>query len=262
MKPWHGFIPIDCITKTPTLAFIRKNPHLGLSGLLFVVGVLSLFANIPALAGALFGAGASLLGAWITETNNRRSSLEDKLRRESEARRFLAAELKRVVERVLYIHERASVNYVCAWSEDGIKPSDKQEDFIPYMPVLYPKAPQFKDLSGDDAMALILFYDSLHALDKSVNDWWQREGQLPVNIFASFTSFAGTSLALAKDCIERFELEKLFPAKHESWGTLSARIDRTIENHAKSCEHFVAKFNAQKNPLAKPYPTKSRRADE
>jgi hypothetical protein len=259
-----GSILIDEMIKTLSIsiAFVRKNPHLGLSGLLCVVGVLALFANIPALAGALFVAGASLLGAWITETNNRRSSLEDKARREIEARRFLAAELNRVIERVLYIHERASVNFVCAWSDDGIKPNDVQEDFIPYMPVLYPKAPQFKDLSGDDAMALILFYDSLHALDKNVNDWWQREGQLPANVFGYFTSLASTSLALAKDCIERFELEKLFPLKHESLATLSARIDRSQENHAKASEHCVAKFNTQKNSLAKAYPAKGRQAKE
>jgi hypothetical protein len=51
-----------------------------------------LFPNDAACAEylALFGAGAALLGAWITELNNRRSATEEKSRRQSEARQYLA----------------------------------------------------------------------------------------------------------------------------------------------------------------------------
>ncbi|MCL2589419.1 MAG: hypothetical protein FWD67_00745 [Betaproteobacteria bacterium] len=252
MRFWRQAAPISFV-------FIRKNPHLGLFGLLVLFGIVSLLANIPPLAGALFGAGASLLGAWITEMNSRRSSSEDKARREAEARKYLAHELNRVIERVLYIHERASVNYVCTWAKDGVTPSDLQMDFVPYMPVLYPNAQQFRDLSGDDATALIAFYDSLHALEKFVNDWWGRDGQLVENIFNMLLHLASDSLSLAGVCIERFELEKLFPPKYASWDTLSSRINRTKESAEKSREHRTAKFNAQR-ASSQVHPTKNRRA--
>lgn len=226
-------------------ALARKNPHLGLSVLLFIVGVGSLCANIPTLAGALFGAGASLLGAWVTELNSRRSLAEDKARREAEARRYLAPELNRIIERVLYIHSRAIPNFTTASVGNEIKPNDLRDDFIPYMPVLYPNAPQFRDLSGDDATALITFYDSLHALEKFVNDWWGREGQLPVNIFNMIMKLATDSLVLADACIVRFELEKFFPPQYESWGTLSSRIERSKATSTQSLESHIARFEAK-----------------
>jgi hypothetical protein len=223
-------------------AFARKNPHMGLSVLLFIVGVGSLCANIPTLAGALFGAGASLLGAWVTELNNRHSLAEDKARREAEARRYLAPELNRIIERVLYIHSRAIPNFTTASVGNEIKPNDLREDFIPYMPILYPNAPQFRDLSGDDATALIAFYDSLHALEKFVNDCWGRDGQLPVNIFSMIMKHATDSLVLADACIARFELEKRFPPQYESWGTLSSRIERSKAISSQSLESHIARF--------------------
>ena len=227
------------------LAFARKNPHMGLSALLFAAGIVSLHTNVPTIAGALFGAGASLLGAWVTELNNRRSSAEDKARCEAEARRYLAPELNRTIERVLYIHQRAIPNFTSASVGHDIKPGDLREDFIPHMPVLYPNAPQFRDLSGDDATALITFYDSLHALEKFVNDWWGREGQLPVNIFNIIIKFSDDSLTLAGACIGRFELEKLFPPQYESWGTLSSRIERSKATSAQSLESHIARFEAK-----------------
>lgn len=237
-------------------SFVRKNPHMGLSALLFMSGIGFLYANIPTLSGALFGAGASLLGAWVTELNNRRSLADDKARREAEARRYLAPELNRIIERVLYIHSRAIPNFTTASVGNEIKTNDLREDFIPYMPVLYPNAPQFRDLSGDDATALITFYDSLHALEKFVNDWWGREGQLPVNIFNMIMKLATDSLMLADTCIARFELEKLFPPQYESWGTLSSRIERSKVTSAQSLESHIARFEAKaKVNAAGPKPT-------
>jgi hypothetical protein len=233
------------IKATSVLVFVRKNPHMGLAALLFTVGIVSLSTNVPTIAGALFGAGASLLGAWVTELNNRRSSAEDKARREADARRYLAPELNRIIERILYIHQRAIPNFISASVEHEIKPNDLQEDFIPYLPALYPNAPQFRDLPGDDATALITFYDSLHALDKFVHDWWEREGQLPVNIFNMIMKLADDSLVLTVVCIEKFELEKLCPPQYESWGTLSSRIERSKEIAKQALEHHIARFEAK-----------------
>ena len=78
------------------------------------------------------------------------------------------------------------------------------------MPILYPHPPQFRDLPADDAAALIGFYDSLHVLEKIVFDWWEREGQLSVNIFNGILNAAGNSLSLAAICIQRFNLDTLY----------------------------------------------------
>jgi hypothetical protein len=190
---------------------IQKNPQMWLACVLFGVGLVATALHISTLAGALFGSGAALLGAWITELNNRRTGAEEKGRRQSEARQHLSPELYRTINRVLYIHQRAIPNFICASTDSEVKPNDLKGDFIPYSPVLYPNAPQFRDLPGDEAAALIAFYDSLRSLTEFVNEWWQREGQLPINIFLSIMNQADESLKLALVCTKKFDLEKLFP---------------------------------------------------
>jgi hypothetical protein len=223
------------------LSYIRKNPQLGLAAVLVCCGLAALAAQIPALAGALFGASAALLGAWITEFNNRRVAAEEKSRRRSDARQYLAPELHRAILRVLYIHGRAIPNFICASTESEIKPNDLKEDFIPSWPVLYPNAPQVHELSGDEAMALIAFYDSLHSLAEFVNGWWGREGQLPANIFNMLMQSAGESLKLALVCVEKFELERLYPSRSEAVGTISLRIERSLSSAAKVLEQHIAR---------------------
>jgi hypothetical protein len=155
--------------------------------------------------------------------------------RHSEARRCLAPELQRTIDRVLYIHGRALANFVSHSADTKVKPTDLKQDFIPHWPKLYPEAPQVRDLAEGDATALIAYYDSLHALNDDVNDWWGREGQLPVNLFNTFLHRASKCLRLALICIDRFELEALIPPPYESWGTISFRINQAIksEEHAR-----------------------------
>jgi hypothetical protein len=169
----------------------------------------------------------------------------EKLQRQSDARRYLASELNRTIERVLFIHDRASANFVCASSENGAKPNDRKEDFIPYWPVLYPNAPQCQDLAADDAAALIAYYDSLRSIADFVNDWWEREGQLPVNIFNVFLHSADKSLELGIICIERFDLEKFCPPPYESWGTITSRIERSRAFVVGARKHHIARFEAK-----------------
>lgn len=214
-----------------------------LSASLFTVGAALLATRLSTVAGALFGAGASLLGAWVSELNNRRSLAEEKTQREASARRYFAPELHRIIERSIYIHERSIVNFISASASTHIEPTDQQEDFIPYMPVLYPAAPQLRDLPADEAVALIAFYDSLHAIDKVVQDWWRREGQLKVNFFNMILHLGTKNLTLAETCIQKFKLEELFPPEYESWPTLSARISRSKSNADEARHHHLERAN-------------------
>lgn len=240
------------VTPRRALYCIRKNPQLGLSAFLVSAGILALVTQISALAGALFGAGAAMLGAWITELNSRRTAMEEKSRRQIEARQYLAPELHRAIVRALYIHERAIPNFGAASTEHAIKPTDLKEDFIPSWPVLYPNAPQVHQLAGDEAVALIAFYDSLHSLAEFVNNWWEREGQLPVNIFNMILHNADDSLRLALVCIDKFSLETLYPPRYAAHGTLTSRIERSLSSAAKARELHIARFEAKAASKAGP----------
>ncbi len=230
---------------TRTFDYVRENPHMGLSVALFSMGSVATVLKISTLAGALFGAGAALLGAWITEIKNRRSASEEKSQRQSEARQYLAPELYRTIERALYIHQRATANFICASAESQIKPNDLKDGFIPYWPVLYPNAPQFRDLPGEKAAALITFYDSLHSLAKFVEDWWAREGQLPVNIFNVIMQNADKSLRLALVCMREFDLERMYPPQYASWGAFSSRIEQSLSFAEEGLKRHIERFEAK-----------------
>jgi len=173
------------------------------------------------------------------------ANIADDARRQDEARKYLAPELHRTIERMLYIHGRASANFVGHSANHEIKPNDPKKDFLPYWPNLYPNAPQVRELRDEDAAALIAYYDSLHSLSDHVNDWWEREGQLPVNLFNSFLHDASKSLKLALICIDKFGLEELFPPPYEAWGTISSRIRQSLKFEEEARKHHIARFQAK-----------------
>ena len=216
------------------LGHIKENPHMAVSVGLFCCGGASLWLNISPLAGSLFGAGGALLGAWITELNKRRTDALDKKNREANAVAALAPELQRTIERVHYILDRCVANFGCESAVHETKPNDLQTDFRPYLPTLYPNAPQVRDLPGTKALALIRFYDSLNEISHNVDDWWEREGQLAVNIFLGLMNAAEKSVRLAIICINEFDLEERFPPPYESWGSLTSRIERSLDSAGKT----------------------------
>jgi hypothetical protein len=93
--------------------------------------------------------------------------------------------------------------------------------------------------------ALIAYYDSLHAMEKFVGDWWEREGQLPVNIFNMIMTLSNKSLVQAENCIRRFDLETLFPPEYESWGTISSRIERSKKSAKQAMDAHLARVEAK-----------------
>ncbi|WP_336803736.1 hypothetical protein [Erwinia aphidicola] len=207
--------------------YLSNNPHLALSSLLFIFGATLISTKASMVAGALFGAGASLLGAWVTEFNTKRSREQERIKKESEARKYLAPELRRIIERTLHIHSKAigSVQassafdvYAATTPSENIPPDMKQyifrdlmEDMNPYLPVLYPNVEQFKHLTNLDAVSLISFYDSLNELDAIIKGWWEREARLSVNIYYPIAYKSSKSLEFAIKCVETFNLDTQFP---------------------------------------------------
>ena len=130
----------------------------------------------PTIQATFYGANARLNVGSVDQSSNSASEIHgakaQSANRYSEAQRFLAPELQRTIERVLFIHGRALSNFVSHSADTKMKPTDLKQDFIPHWPKLYPNAPQVRDLAEEDAAALVAYYDSLHALNDDVNDWW------------------------------------------------------------------------------------------
>ena len=89
------------------------------------------------------------------------------------------------------------------------------------------------------------YYDSLHALNDEVSDWWARDGQLAVNLFNVFRDKASRSLRLALVCVERFDLETLIPPPYESWGTISSRIRDALRSEEQIMQAHLQRAAAK-----------------
>jgi hypothetical protein len=245
-----------------SLLFFRKNPHLGPSLFLFLLGISFLTTNsFSAVSGALFGAGASLLGAWISDFNTRKKDSESKIQKEKDAVKYLTPELLRTIDRVIYIQNRAIINYsknARDWHKKGlpglpfdekiheqVNLGDQKEDFIPYLPLLYPNAAQFKDLNGEMAIKLVVYYDSLFELEMNTKDWWKRLGQLPANIFGQISHLSEKSLKRALECLVEFDLESIVTGS-PLLGTISERIKTSLEKADQIRAHCYADFEKAK----------------
>jgi hypothetical protein len=191
-----------------------------------------------------------MLGGWITLTNTKQASAAEKSRREADAKLYLTPELFRVIKRLLYVHQRALANFSCAAFGHEM-PKDEKVDFQPIMPILYPSAPQFHNLCGDDAIALVELYDSLHVLAGTVADWYGRPSQLPVNIFNAILHGVDTSLEHAQTCVKRFDIDQLYPAKHASVGSIAHQIDVARQQSNQARENHIQHFEAQQKNAQK-----------
>lgn len=254
------------------LSFFRNNPHFGPALLLLLLGAIFLTTiKFAIVSGALFGAGASLLGAWISDFNSRKKEIASKEQKEKDAEQYLAPELLRTITRLLYIQNRAIVNYsvnfnnrlkngklnqpVSLSTYDVEELGDQKEDFLPCLPLLYPNATQFKDLNGSKAIKLVVYYDSLYELQILVNDWWNRKGQLPSNIFGHICHTAEKSLTLALECLTEFQItQSNYDSLHA--GTLADRIKAALDQANQTRSHCYDNFEkAQedwtKQPLKK-----------
>ena len=168
----------------------------------------------------------------------------------------MAPELQRTIERVQHIVDRTTANFVCEAAINGLETKDRQADFRPYRPSLYPNARQVRELPGEKAIALIRFYDSLNEIETLVDDWWEREGQLAVNIFNVILHAAEKSLRLSLDCIREFDLKARFPPPYESWGTLTLRLERSFGGATKARLAHLERAEARRlDPLKSKEPT-------
>jgi hypothetical protein len=227
--------------------FLRENPQLWLAGGLIVGAGMALYKCVPALAGALGGASATMLGTWLTAINTRRSAAEGTARRQDEARKFFAPELHRIVQRTVYIHKRTLVHYgeatILFFDPNASRPNpgDNPEDFVPHFPVLFPNTVQLSHLSGNHAYALALFYDSLTALENFRADWWDRENQQKINILNTMLHQLNECLRLSLECVDLFKLEEMFPKKYAAHPGISKDIQQTLVQEEQARARFFQK---------------------
>ena len=217
------------------LAAARFNiqPHLSLAAIVFASGFLAILIHFPTqqgsttLAGALFGAGAAFIGAWVTEKNRTASEKIAEERRMEAARVYFTPELARIVAHQIHVLGRLVPNFSMASVGKPMPQVETWESFRPRRPVLYPTAVQFRDLSEADATSLINFYDSVHGVAEMIDTWIETNTPQEVNSWNVLMQTVHDSLNLGEIAVRRFcperQLSPIMPAS----GTLIQNIERT-----------------------------------
>ena len=221
--------------RTAAIGWFERQPQLASAAAVFLLGLLAIFTGLPTrlgsttLAGALFGAGASFIGAWVAERNRTTAEKNAEARRMEAARIYFRPELARIIGQQVWVLGRLVPNFSMASISKPMPQTEPWETFRPRRPVLYPAAPQFKDLSEADATALIDFYDAVHGVAETIDQWIETKTPQEVNTWNVLMQSVRDSLRLGAIAVERFcldrELSPLLPAS----GTLLQNIARTSE---------------------------------
>ena len=101
-------------------AQFKKQPHLLSAVLVVVLGFLAIVFQFPtkegsaSLAGALFGAGAAFIGAWVTENNRAAAEKIAEERQMEAARVYFTPELARIVAHQIHVLGRLVPNFIMA----------------------------------------------------------------------------------------------------------------------------------------------------
>lgn len=212
---------------------IKNIQNLLLAAIVFAVGFVAILTNFPTLqgsttlAGALFGSGAAFIGAWVAEKTRTAAEKIAEERRMATARIYFAPELARIVAQQIHSLGRLIPNFTMASVGKPMPRVETWETFKPQRPVLYPTAPQFRDLSETDATSLINFYDSVHGIAELVDRWIEAKTPQEVNSWNVLMQTVQNSLSLGEIAVRRFcpdrQLSPIMPAS----GTLIQNIERT-----------------------------------
>lgn len=229
-----------------TLAAIRlrvgRQPHLLAATVVFLLGLAAILSGFPTrlssttLAGALFGAAASFIGAWVSERNRAIAEQRAKARQMEMARNYFSPELARAIRRHVWILDRLVANFSMTSMDKLMPQTEPWEAFRPMRPVLFPSAPMFRELSDEDAVALIDFYDSLQGVAETIDGWTATAVPQEVNSWNMLMQSVCGGLRLAALAVERFCPDRQFDPILPASGTLIQRIAQATDGATRALQ--------------------------
>ena len=233
---------------------VTRHLQIFLAAVVFVSGMVAIWTKFPThdgsttLAGALFGSGAAFIGAWVADRNRAASEVNDQARRMEMARLFFTPELARIIANLIWVIGRCVPNFAMASTGQPMPRVEAWPNFRPRRPVLYPVAPQFKDLSEEDAIALIDFYDAVQGVGETVEEWGVANTPQDVNAWNVLMQEVRASLRLGLVAVERFcperQLSPILPAS----GALRENIERASTNVQVALDAHLARAAARRPP--------------
>jgi hypothetical protein len=153
---------------------------------------------------------------------------------------FFAPELARIFRRQIAILDRITVNFICASTTQPL-PGDSWASLKPSRPVLYPDAPQFRELPAADATLLVVFYDALQGITDTLDSYIGQWPTTDVNAWNSLMHQARSSLGLGEKVVKVFCADKPFNEASPASGTMLNQYQRAMSGAEKALNAHLAR---------------------
>jgi hypothetical protein len=153
---------------------------------------------------------------------------------------FFAPELARIFRRQIAVLDRITANFICASTKQPL-PGDSWASLKPSRPVLYPDAPQFRELPAADATLLVAFYDSLQGITDTLDSYLDRWPATDVNAWNGLMHQVRNSLGLGERAINVFCADSPFNEASPASGTMLNQCQRAMTGAQSALKAHLAR---------------------
>lgn len=157
------------------------------------------------------------------------------------AREYFTPEFARIAARQVHVLDRAIANFVTASAGRHPMLGDTWDSLRPSQPLLFPNAPEFRDLPPPDATPLIEFYDALRGIADMLEGWIAQRVPGDVNAWNVLMQKVQLNLRLAVRAAARFCPDRQYDPTMPAGGTLIDRAQRSIANADRSLRAHLAR---------------------
>ena len=153
---------------------------------------------------------------------------------------FFSPELARIFRRQIAVLDRITANFICASTKQPL-PGDSWASLKPSRPVLYPDAPQFRELPAPDATLLVAFYDSLQGIADTLDSYIDRWPTTDVNAWNGLMHQAQNSLSLGEEAIKVFCADEPSNEASPASGPMLDQYQRALSGAEKALKAHLAR---------------------
>ena len=153
---------------------------------------------------------------------------------------YFGPELARIFRRQIAVLDRTTANVICASTKQPL-PGDSWASLKPAHPILYPDAPQFRELPAPDATLLVEFYDSLQGITDTLDSYIDRWPTTDVNAWNGLMHQIRNSLVLGEKAVQVFCLDAPFNEASPASGSILNQYQRAMSGAEKAFKAHLAR---------------------
>ena len=159
---------------------------------------------------------------------------------------IFSPELARILAHQIHALDRAVVNFGCSSAGQPLPPESRTV-FRPRTPVLYPSAPEFRELEPSDASLLVEFYDGLNGVADLVAQFSTTEEVWDMNTWNVLMQSIQKTVEKGLAAVERFCPTRLYSQTVPVAGTFQVRAAHSLKSMRQTLDAHIARHTALAN---------------